>query len=655
MVERQGVFYQRREQTGFDGKPGNREEKRVDYVMGSGHHARTFLHRTESNRIVELPLAWYSERGGEWAMNPGYDRPDHQGFRRVISSGCMFCHNGYPMNGDQLDADEPRFPEVPEGIDCQRCHGPGGNHVRMAQEAKPDAAMVRAAIVNPARLTAERQLEVCMQCHLETTSFPLPNTIRRFERGAFSYVAGEPLGSFALYFDHAPGKGRDDKFEIVNAVYRLRQSACFRKSDGKLLCTTCHDPHGKSKRDPVEVCRKCHEQALARLPATHPAKMGCVECHMPRRRTEDVVHAAVTDHAIPRRQRLRDALAPREERHESGDSGYRGEVVLYYPALKDGSDNELYLALAQAIQKSNLAAGVRQLENAIAKHDPARGEWMLHLGDAWRNLGDSSKAIAAYEAALRKDPQLHEARLQLGAALRQNKQLDRAIVVLSEATRNRPNSAKAWYESGMAFLVQRQLNEAIGSFQRALSCDRDMAEAHNSLGGALLTLGDGARAETAFREAVRIRPDYAEAHNNLAGLLMAKADLAQACFHYEAALRAQPAYKDAHYNYALALARLRRFDNAMEHARKVVAADPQYAEGQQLLGGILSAMGQARQAIPHYREALRMNPGFGRARIGLAMALAAAGDQPGARQELERASQSPDPATRRQALELLSR
>ena len=69
-----------------------------------------------------------------------------------------------------------------------------------------------------------------MECHLETTSFPLPNAIQRYERGPFSYRPGEPLSDFILNFDHAPGTGRDDKFEIVNAAYRLRRSACFLKS-----------------------------------------------------------------------------------------------------------------------------------------------------------------------------------------------------------------------------------------------------------------------------------------------------------------------------------------------------------------------------------------------------------------------------------------
>ncbi len=45
----------------------------------------------------------------------------------------MFCHNGYPTipAANQAPGSDPVFlGELPEGIDCQRCHGPGGEHVR---------------------------------------------------------------------------------------------------------------------------------------------------------------------------------------------------------------------------------------------------------------------------------------------------------------------------------------------------------------------------------------------------------------------------------------------------------------------------------------------------------------------------------------------
>ena len=136
--------------------------------------------------------------------------------------------------GHDAPGSEPVFNgDLPEGIDCQRCHGPGGNHVRTAQTAGASREQIRASIVNPSRLSPKLRMDLCMQCHLEPTSTAIPSLIRRFNRGPFSFTAGEPLGAFVLSFDHAPRRGREDKFEIVgSSAYRLRQSRCFHRQQG---------------------------------------------------------------------------------------------------------------------------------------------------------------------------------------------------------------------------------------------------------------------------------------------------------------------------------------------------------------------------------------------------------------------------------------
>ena len=87
-------------------------------------------------------------------MNPGYDRAGHDGFRRVVETACMFCHNAYPEieAGSDGEGNNRLFRgKIPEGIDCQRCHGPGQAHIEALRDRK-DVSAVQAAIVNPARL-----------------------------------------------------------------------------------------------------------------------------------------------------------------------------------------------------------------------------------------------------------------------------------------------------------------------------------------------------------------------------------------------------------------------------------------------------------------------------------------------------------------------
>jgi hypothetical protein len=96
MIQRGGRYYQRRHELGAGGRETNVVENEIRFVLGSGAHARTYLLQTPGGQLAEAPVAWYTENGGFWAMNPGYDRRDHFDFRRKIDQECFFCHNAYP-------------------------------------------------------------------------------------------------------------------------------------------------------------------------------------------------------------------------------------------------------------------------------------------------------------------------------------------------------------------------------------------------------------------------------------------------------------------------------------------------------------------------------------------------------------------------------
>lgn len=615
IVQRNGEFFQTRHQLDPTGARVNVMEKRIDYVMGSGNHSRAYLHRTPGGALIELPLAWYAEKGGYFAMNPGYDRPDHEGFRRPIAYDCMFCHNAYPRT-PAASARAVYTGALPEGIDCARCHGPGARHAQLASAAGSKTGEIRQAIVNPARLAPDRQMEICMVCHLETTSFPLPNVLPRYGRGPFSFRPGEPLADFILNFDHAPETGHGDKFEIVNAAYRLRQSACFLKSNPRLTCTTCHNPHDiprgeAAQRHYTDICRQCH----AALPAAHTPGPACADCHMPKRRAEDVIHVAVTDHLIQRRPPL-NPLAELAERRET----YRGPVSLYYPAtLPPSPENELYLAVAQVKQGSNLAAGIPLLAALLGKLKPQRPDWYIELADAYEVKNEPGKSIAAYREALRLAPTRADANRKLGAALRRAGQPAEALAPLNRSLAADPTDPRAWHELGQAYQALNRPADAGSALRKAIALDPDLPEAHNNLGALHFTAGDPASAEPAFREAIRIQPNYADARYNLAMLLGQSARFDQAQSELEQSLRSNPAFTDAHL----------------------------------LLADLLMAKNQTQTAAPHYREALKTNPNSPRAHLGLAAALLAAGDIPAAIPHLQQAAAGPDPALRAQAADLL--
>lgn len=506
----------RRWREAADGARLDTLEQEVDFVLGSGQHARTYLYRTPGGELYQLPLAWYAQER-RFAMAPGFDRRDHEGVTRRVRRECLFCHSAYPDAPAGSDARfaPQRFPaHLPDGLGCQRCHGPGQAHVVAARRGRPDLAAVRRAIVNPARLPRERRVEVCYGCHLQP-SVALPG-VRRFARGDWSFRPGQALLDYLVPVDaEYADEPATARFEINHHPYRLRQSRCFQARPGQLDCLSCHDPHRKPAPEQRAAhyraaCLSCHAADACTRPAhAQPDDSDCVSCHMPPRRPSDVVRVVMTDHLIQRPTGAEDRLAERTERDP-----VITDVRPYGPGLElPAALREIYRLLPLATSYGH-AGAVERLATLLPRSFPDEAEARVALAEAQikaRHFAAAEATLATLVVRPRAGSLYRQAEEWRALAEAGQGHTRAAVLRLRALARGGPLGPEAAFNLGLLLSAQPEASaraEALTWLRRALAQRPNFVTAWFHLGQGLARAGQAGAAEQAWRRALAFEPGH---------------------------------------------------------------------------------------------------------------------------------------------------
>ena len=284
MIERDDRLYQRVSFHGWQ------FEVPFDLISGSSKLAQSYLY-WHGDQLYQMNVNYLSEPG-RWINSPGYIDGD-AAYARPVPVRCMECHVTY------IELREPPNHYTPSslilGISCERCHGPGQEHIAYHQ-ANPKQQQAK-FVTLPSDLSRQQQLDICGQCH--NGSAPLKGD-------AFQFRPGDKLSDH--YFP-SPVTGEDVSVHTSNQQARMASSECYQHSE--MTCTTCHDPH-ENERGQMALfssrCLECHEDQHCGMFENLGARIteNCIDCHMPRRSgdflkvstAEGMVFPPLRDHYI---------------------------------------------------------------------------------------------------------------------------------------------------------------------------------------------------------------------------------------------------------------------------------------------------------------------------------------------------------------------
>lgn len=224
---------------------------------------------------ARTPATTTQSAAGETAQTPtlpaGY----------VGEAKCLECHEAEGKSyhlSPHARAKNPRTPAAAQA--CESCHGPGQQHVDTDGEG---------FIRNPARMKPRDVSEVCTTCH---------------NRTEHNYWTGgkhdsRNMSCVTCHSVHAPKSERAQlKTETQQEtcaqchkpqVSKLHRTAHMPVREGKMECSTCHNPHGSQNVKMLregstinESCASCHAEKRGPFLWEHaPGRNDCVTCHDP--------------------------------------------------------------------------------------------------------------------------------------------------------------------------------------------------------------------------------------------------------------------------------------------------------------------------------------------------------------------------------------
>ncbi len=520
MAVRDGRMVVTRYRQRGDGTRIAQRKQSVDYVIGSGNHVRGYLYGNRTGELFEMPIVWYTQLRN-WGMAPGYDLAEHEDFDRPITRQCMACHNAYPDHkpGDDLVGQRDLFPvNLPHGIGCQRCHGPGSEHVKLAALETSTLADAQNSIVNPGRLSPTQRDDVCLQCHLQPMS-RRTSIVRKSGRGNYAFQPGDTLSDHVAYFELDEANGAANHFEINHHPYRLFQSQCFLQSDGQLNCMTCHDPHVKVAADQQaqhyrQRCLTCHEldDCLDIEKRTAP-NADCVACHMPARRTQDVVHVVMTDHRIGRYGQPTDLVAEMPEREIASDLPIRD-----YSLRNPGANKDAQMLDMIARLRDRDYTAIADLARINKSLDSIFNEMLLELSLAQLQTKDLPAAEVTLRSLVDRQFAVSLVATNLGSLLVANRKYEEAIRFLELALECQPDSPETHYNLAVAFVKSNRTVEAINHYRRAIALRPTYSNARFNLGNALARAEQFEEAAAEYQQVISLKPNFAPAYKNLSSI-----------------------------------------------------------------------------------------------------------------------------------------
>ena len=596
---------------------------RIVHVLG-GKNVYYFLTPLDRGRLQTLPVAydlhhkqWFDTAASGVRHFPGVSRDEPVHWTDPLytfNTSCYGCHVSQLSTNYDLKTDTYHTTWAEPGINCETCHGPADQHVKVYQQAaatgdKPKDLM----LISTRPFSVEQTNSMCNSCHAKMS--PVSASFRPGDK-YFDHFDLITLENPDFYPD-----GRDLGENYTMTTWRM--SPCFKS--GRLDCTHCHTSSGRYRfRDPAKAnhaCMPCHKERVENAEAHthHPPDSEackCIACHMPMTKFARMNRS---DHSMrppapsatmafksPNACNLchtddEDAAWADKHVRQWHSRDYQKEIL--EPAhLIDEARRQDWVHLDRILQYIS-----REDRDEVVATSLIR---LLRLSDSeekWPGMiralkEDSSPLVRASAAEALGNYLAGESLRALLGATRDQYRLVRVRAAASLASIP-PERLRGEY--------QEDLQKATAEYLMGLQARADDHINHYNLGNFYLARREPDQAIRSFETAIKLRPDYLASYVNAAFAYNAAGRNDQAEASFRKALDLDPNSLIVYLNLGMLLGEQSRLREAEDAFREALNVDPNSAVAAYNLG-VIFASDRPSESLRWCRKAYQLRPDEGK-------------------------------------------
>lgn len=622
----------------------------VVWVLG-GKNVYYFLTPLEKGKLQTIPLA-YNLNTKKWYNNPQSAlRHFPEGIADQalpwkdrmynFNTSCYSCHVSQLETNFDLATDSYQSNWNEAGINCETCHGPSGDHVRIFKNAKEGVVQKELGLISTNTFTPEQNNWSCAPCHAKMRPITTGYTPGDKYFDNYDLII---LNNADFYPD-----GRDLGENYTYTGWMMNEC----NNNGQMHCVMCHTSSGRDrfKNNPNDACKSCHAERVADVVAHSGHKEGstgsvCINCHMPKsmfgnmNRSDHSLRPPMPEATIKFGSPNACNMCHTDKTPEWANKivkqrkngNYQEETLKWAALLKSARSGEwkeldkmLEHIVKEDLNEVVTASFIRTLENCGKEQ-----KWPVLIGalKSKSPLIRSSAAgsLSGYISADAKTALLQACNdeyriVRISAAnslsvfpkdqftAEENQAMAKANEENLVAMTARPDDWSSHYNLGIFYQNQGEMNKSLESYENAARLYPESLMPLINSSVLYSYVGNHSKAEENLRKVIKIDPLNEAANLNLGLLLAEQGKLPDAEFALKTALKANPKQAVAAYNLSVITAS-RNTKEAIDYAMIAAEALPEEPKYAYTLAFYQNQNNQKNEAVQTLQKLLKSNPAY---------------------------------------------